>query len=449
MSFTPPVGAATASTRGLVKLAGDFGGTADSPTVPGLSSKANTSHTHAASEVSSGVIGTARLGSGTANSTTYLRGDGVWTTVSGSGGTSLAPPYCLVVSSDMPTAYKDAASAAGSTVFVCDGTSDEVQINAAIDLAAPLSSRNANMPSGAEQWNTVRLTGGRFNISSPILMRTGIVVEGSGWVTELRSVSNSGTGMFKLANVSDHATHVRGMWLNGNFASGGACNAIDYDMTSSGSTSLYPGINPDSYHIIEDLLITGFSGTGSRCGVKLWASGTANNRGNYLRQLQIRDTGTYGIWLNTSSDNSIDLVHIGGSGDSGIVLAGGNTRVTNAKTFYSDNYGMQITSGRCTITGFESQDDASGVLVSGAQTMIAGMTIDTASTAGLVVSSSTAYLSGVQVYLRGSGRYSTMTTGISITGGGTSAVIKASVNPSNITTSVSGTPSSASEIVVF
>lgn len=36
MSFTPPVGAATASTRGLVRLTGDLGGTADSPTVPNM-----------------------------------------------------------------------------------------------------------------------------------------------------------------------------------------------------------------------------------------------------------------------------------------------------------------------------------------------------------------------------------------------------------------------------
>lgn len=34
MSFTPPVGAATASTRGIIKLTGDLGGAADSPTVP-------------------------------------------------------------------------------------------------------------------------------------------------------------------------------------------------------------------------------------------------------------------------------------------------------------------------------------------------------------------------------------------------------------------------------
>ncbi len=43
---------------------------------------ASTSHTHAASDISSGTIATARLGSGTANSTTYLRGDQTWATIS-------------------------------------------------------------------------------------------------------------------------------------------------------------------------------------------------------------------------------------------------------------------------------------------------------------------------------------------------------------------------------
>lgn len=53
MSYTPPPSGATASTRGLVKLSGDLGGTADSPTVPGLSSKLSASQKGAANGVAS------------------------------------------------------------------------------------------------------------------------------------------------------------------------------------------------------------------------------------------------------------------------------------------------------------------------------------------------------------------------------------------------------------
>lgn len=81
MSYTPPPSGATTTTRGLVRLAGDLGGSADSPTVPGLSSKLNTSQRGAANGVaslgSSGFIVLSEAAPGTVFEVIY---DGVnWT----------------------------------------------------------------------------------------------------------------------------------------------------------------------------------------------------------------------------------------------------------------------------------------------------------------------------------------------------------------------------------
>jgi hypothetical protein len=75
MSYTPPVGDASTIKKGIVQLTGDLGGTASSPTVPGLAGKASTSHTHVTTDITSGSFDYALLPAGT---TLTVVKSGVW-----------------------------------------------------------------------------------------------------------------------------------------------------------------------------------------------------------------------------------------------------------------------------------------------------------------------------------------------------------------------------------
>jgi hypothetical protein len=113
----------------------------------GITDAAPLVHTHAAGHITSGTMATARLGSGTANSTTFLRGDSTWATISGTG---------TVTSVDI-TAPAAGITATGGPIT----TSGSITLALANDLAAleALGSTGLAARTATDTWAQRTITG--------------------------------------------------------------------------------------------------------------------------------------------------------------------------------------------------------------------------------------------------------------------------------------------------
>lgn len=90
--------------------------------VTALSGKADTSHVHAASDVTSGVLAAARLGTGTPNGTKFLRDDSQWVVP-----TAADPWTYLVLASDFVTSSASAVNVTGMAFTPLANTRYEVE----------------------------------------------------------------------------------------------------------------------------------------------------------------------------------------------------------------------------------------------------------------------------------------------------------------------------------
>lgn len=111
---------ATTGVKGIVQLAGDLAGTAAAPTVPGLATTEKTANKGTASGYaslnSSTVVPTTQLGSGTASTSTYLRGDSSWATVPASAtNATISAPGLVQLAGDL------AGTASAPTVAKVNG----------------------------------------------------------------------------------------------------------------------------------------------------------------------------------------------------------------------------------------------------------------------------------------------------------------------------------------
>jgi hypothetical protein len=361
-----------------------------------------------------------------------------WTSFSLTGIAAIPP--IIVSSYEMPTLVKNSAN------YLCDNTADNVQINDAIAEAASLTVHGG--AATGRQRGKVILTGGQFSINGSILMRTGVILEGQGPLTQIRqtnltAVTGSGgaVGMIKLFDADAHLTHVRDFWLHGNFAgSGTTAHGIVYDC--GGSQSAYPDTNPDPDNTIKDLFISDFTG-GTRHGIYL----VDDARGTQISGCNIRRGTGCAIYATGSPDSHLTHTHIGGWDQDGVQVDGGNWKINNTKVYFCDRYGFNLSNSRFIGGVLETQDCASGVNFAASDVTVAGLMVDTCQTDGVIVNASRVIIAGCNIFQRASGRYATMTNGMRFAGTPTDCSITGVINTTSITNKTSGTTSGARNFI--
>lgn len=281
-----------------------------------------------------------------------------WTTPASGGSGGAAPAVraaqAVVYASTVPAALRPAASDPAQFVWVCDGTADQDEINAAITAI------------GAQ--GKVQLVGSLFTITGSILLTTGVWLAGEGLGTEIKAGSSFNAGMIMLADNTVHATTLSHLSLHGN---GQAVHGLHYIANGGKVFTSPPSTNPDPSHVVDSLYIRS-------CGTATFAGHGMLLEGGDLRSCKysnIRILGCRGcgVWIKGAADSHFTDIEVGSSGSGGpaysasqtapvghgFFVNGANMMFTACKAWYARGAGFYNVGTRNGYTNCQAQDNYS------------------------------------------------------------------------------------------
>lgn len=228
----------------------------------------------------------------------------------------------VVAANDAPAAVKSVAD------FVCDGSADEVEINAAIALAS-----NDSISLGG-QGGSVLLWGKQFVVASAIKIRSQVTLSGLGqWATTLRPgatfTTGENSGVIELYSANTQYTTVQNVAIHGNTASGARTSGIYYQQGA--------GTEWDASHRLLNMYIYATAWHGIYF---TYTGSSARNRAFYVQNVRVIDAGTT---LNATANglkiNAVDSffigVDVGSSASHGFLISGANNRFVSCKSWFS------------------------------------------------------------------------------------------------------------------
>lgn len=308
----------------------------------------NVAQTVAAGDITSGVVAPARLGSGTADSTTYLRGDGTWATPAGAASTII-----------------DAADHG-----ILPNTGD---VTAALNTLIDTYKWVLNSSEGV----IIQLGRGVYETTG-IILRSGVTLQGMGWAaTEVRFADGAnGDAVIKCYTSSNGVepntfkAGVRDLFINGNYW--GQTSGTGYGFMSVMNPLWSKASNDyefDSQHILQNVLIRYTRGTG------YYADGRGEH---FLHNVVVRDSRSHAF--EPTADTHMVACVAGGNIGHGFYLHQASVRMTSCKAFYNgyewtealgevwtDKHGFfieNVTGGSVIMAGCEAQDNGgSGITI--------------------------------------------------------------------------------------
>ena len=235
-----------------------------------------------------------------------------------------------------PARFVVGTSTAGWTAddcdYLCDGTSDQTEINAAI----------AAMPSGGGE---VLLLDGTYNISgSCTISKANVSLRGCGPATVLLRKFN-GTSANGLIGCSAANCTISHLAIDGNKGS----------YTNENNRGVYASQS------VANISIEQITVQNSRDGIYL--GGVTGGR---IAKCKVTNSGAFGIYLYSATEIDVSLNHIDGTGETAVLVNGGKSTKVDGNTITgSTNYGVRLFSGAtmCTLSNNICLDNAGGISI--------------------------------------------------------------------------------------
>ena len=233
----------------------------------------------------------------------------------------------LVAASNAPASMQAIAD------FVCTGTADQNQINAAVNVA------NQSDTLGG----VVRLSPGTFKVNGPILLRKRVSLIGCGRASRIESVTGGYGGVIRTATAAEDKISISHLAIHG---LGQNINGILLNATSNAG---FDEGSPDAANYVSDVYV-------SNVGLAGIAVTGARGRASMVTRVRVLNAGTWGFNI-TAPDGFYSQCESGSSGFDGFRVANGNNRFVNCKAWFADRSGFEISANRNQFSGCEAQDN--------------------------------------------------------------------------------------------